>query len=265
MDACMRQSADPQPEIPANHIPIAQEIMYRTLVVPALRGEFHRVRMCVEGPIPHPADGPLVIYLTHSSWWDAYLLFLLYYKVLNGGFQNYIMMEAKQLRAYRFFAWCGAFSIDRKIPGDVDRSIAYIANRLRERRDRCLWIFPQGRIAPTDRRPIVAYPGIARVVQQAGGATLWPVALRYEFRGEQQPEVLIRCGPAHYATGTEHEDALTATIAARLTTLADQLRDDTLAETFDHYRVLLRGREGINRWFDDWRARLAGRTPRSNR
>lgn len=261
----MSGDADPQPEIPANHIPIAQEVIYRTLVLPAVRGEFHRVRVRVEGPIPHPADGPLVVYLTHSSWWDAYMLFLLYYKILDGGFQNYIMMEAKQLRAYRFFAWCGAFSIDRKIPGDVDRSIGYIANRLRERRDRCLWIFPQGRIAPTDRRPIVAYPGIARVVKQAGGATLWPVALRYEFRGEQQPEVLIHCGPAHYAPGDQNEQALTEEVGARLCAAADRLRDDTLHETFDQYRVLLRGREGINRWFDGWQARLAGRKPGSSR
>ncbi|MDZ4721148.1 MAG: lysophospholipid acyltransferase family protein [Roseiflexaceae bacterium] len=261
----MLESADPQPEIPANHIPIAQEIMYRTLVIPAMRREFHWVRICVDGPIPRPADGPLVIYVTHGSWWDAYMLFLLYYRVLGGGFQNYIMMEAKQLRAYRFFAWCGAFSIDRKIPGDADRSLAYIANRLRERHDRCLWIFPQGRIAPTDRRPIVAYPGIARVVKQAGGATLWPVALRYEFRGEQQPEVLIRCGPLHYAAGDVEEEALTEEVRQRLTSAADQLRDDTLADTFDHYHMLLRGRDGINRWFDDWRARLAGRKPSSNR
>ncbi|GAB4109376.1 MAG: lysophospholipid acyltransferase family protein [Roseiflexaceae bacterium] len=255
---------DPQPEIPANHIPIAQEVIYRTIVLPAVQKEFHRVRVLIDGPLPQLSNGPLIVYLTHSGWWDAYMLFVIYYLVLNQGFQNYIMMEAKQLRAYRFFAWCGAFSIDRKIPGDVDRSISYIANRLRERRERCLWIFPQGRIVPADRRPLIAYPGIARIVQQAGAATLWPVALRYEFRGEQQPEAFIRCGPFHTVTADQafDPDALTAEIATRLTANADALRDDILAdqrERIEAYRVLLRGREGINRWFDGLLARLRGR------
>ncbi len=252
--------SDPQPEIPANHMPLAQEIIWRTLVLPALRNEFSRVRIKIDGPIPRPEAGPLIVYLTHSAWWDAYMLFLLYYRVLEQGFQNYIMMEAKQLRAYRFFAWCGAFSIDRKIPGDVDRSIGYIANRLRERRDRCLWIFPQGRIAPADRRPLVAFPGIARVAVQCGGATLWPVALRYEFRGEQQPEALIYCGPAHIADTNIPEAALVDEIRIRLTTAADRLRDDILAEQLDDYQVLLQGRQGINRWFDDLRAQLSGQS-----
>jgi chlorobactene lauroyltransferase len=251
----MIDSADPRPEIPADHRPLAQELIYRALVLPAVRREFHRVRIRVEGPVPHPADGPLVVYLTHSAWWDAYMLFLLYDMVLGRGVQNYIMMEARQLRAYRFFAWCGAFSIDRDIPGDAERSIAYVAGRLRERRERCRWRFPQGRIVPPDRRPLTLFPGIARVVRQAGGATLWPVALRYEFRGEQQPEALIRCGPLHYATGDMAEDRLLADVGERLTANADALRDDLLSDRIGQYQVLLRGRQGINRWFDGLRAR----------
>jgi chlorobactene lauroyltransferase len=254
--------SDPQPEIPASHIPAAQELIYRTLVLPAVRREFHRVRVRIDGPIPSLADGPLIVYLTHSAWWDAYMLFLISYMLLPQGYQNYIMMEAKQLRAYRFFAWCGAFSIDRKIPGDAERSIAYIANRLRERRERCLWIFPQGRIAPTDRRPLVAYPGIARVAAQAGGATLWPVALRYEFRGEQQPEALIYCGAPHAAAAGVDEPALTEEVRGRLTDAADRLRDDLLEDRLGEYQVLVRGREGINRWLDGWAARLRGRPAR---
>jgi chlorobactene lauroyltransferase len=255
---------DPQPEIPASHIPAAQELIYRALVLPAVRREFHRVRVRVDGPIPSLADGPLIVYLTHSAWWDAYMLFLISYLLLPKGYQNYIMMEAKQLRAYRFFTWCGAFSIDRKIPGDAERSIAYIANRLRERPERCLWIFPQGRITPTDRRPLVAFPGIARIATQAGGATLWPVALRYEFRGEQQPEALIYCGAPHTIAATANEADLTEEVGARLTTAADTLRDDVLGERLGSYQVLLRGRDGINRWFDSWRSQLRGK-PASRR
>ena len=244
------------PEIPAAHHPIAQDVIYRTLVLPAVQREFHRVRVRLGGPVPHPSEAPLIVYLTHTAWWDAYMLFVLNYLVLGGGVQNYIMMEAQQLRAYRFFAWCGAFSIDRHVPGDSERSIAYVANRLRERPARALWMFPQGLIVPPDRRPLVLYPGMASVVQQCGGASLWPVALRYQFRGEQQPEALIHCGVPHYASGALSKKAILAETRARLTTAADQLRADTDNEDFSEYRILLRGREGINRWFDELRMRI---------
>jgi len=249
------------PEIPAKHIPIAQEILYRAIVLPAVRGTFHRVRARVNGPIPHPADGPLIISLTHSSWWDAYMLFLISYQLLGNTFQNYIMMEARQLRRWRFFAWCGAFSIDRSIPGDAERSIGYIAEQLRERQGRCLWIFPQRKIIPPDRRPLKIYSGIARIIQRTEGAMLWPIALRYEFRGNQRPEALICCGPAHYRRTEESTSSLTGEIARQLTATADLLRDDWLDERLEQYDVLISGRKGLNDHFDRLLAQRKARPP----
>lgn len=251
------------PAFPAAHRPLAQEVIYRTLVLPALGGQFNRIWAQVDGPAPHPADGPLIIYLTHSSWWDAYMLYLISYRLLGERLQNYIMMEEKQLRAYPFFTWCGAFSINRHDPVSAAGSVSYIADRLREQRARALWIFPQGRIVPPDRRPIVAYPGIVRVAQQAGGATLWPVALRYEFRGEQQPEAFVRAGPYHTISAAADELQATAEITARLTANADALRDDVLQQRFAQYRILLHGRQGINRLFDVMAAAARGRRARA--
>jgi chlorobactene lauroyltransferase len=252
-------SSTTQPEIPARHIPVAQEILYRAIVLPAVRGTFHCVRAHVDGPVPHPADGPLIIYLTHSAWWDAYMLFLISYRLLRSAFQNYIMMEARQLRRWRFFAWCGAFSIDRSAPGDVERSIGYSAERLRERQGRCLWIFPQGRIVPPDRRPLRIYPGIARVIRQTGGALLWPIALRYEFRGNQRPEALIRCGPAHYVNPKGSTASLTREVGRQLTATADLLRDDWLNNRIEEYPVLVSGRKGLNDHFDQLLAQQGAR------
>ena len=106
------------------------------------------------------------------------------------------------------------------------RSVAYISRLLAARRDRALAIFPQGEITPNDRRPLTMFSGMAHVAQRAGGATLWPVALRYEFRGEQRPEAFIRAGPAHYAPADSDARALTAEAGARLTAACDALRDE---------------------------------------
>jgi hypothetical protein len=248
------------PAIPAAHWPAAQEAIYRTLVLPALWSQFGRVAVQRDGPAPHPSEGPLIVYLTHSSWWDAYMLFLISYRLLDEGFQNYIMMEEKQLQAYRFFRWCGAFSINRH-PQESQRSINYISRMLGEKQARCLWIFPQGRIGPGDRRPLRIYPGIARIARQAGGATLWPVALRYEFRGEQQPEAFIRAGQAHYVAADTPEHEVVAEVQSRLTAAADALRDDVNSETLDGYRTLLAGKPGINRLWDAVRRRVRERAP----
>ncbi|HWQ14047.1 MAG TPA: lysophospholipid acyltransferase family protein, partial [Roseiflexaceae bacterium] len=170
--------------------------------------------------------------------------------VLCERFESYIMMEERQLRAYRFFTLCGAFSVDPARPREALRSLAYITGLLREQR-RALWITPQGRITPNDRRPLTVYPGAAHVALRSG-ALLWPVALRYEFRGEQQPEAFIRAGPPHRpAPGTDPR-ALTEEIRARLTAAADALRDEVTEERLEGYETLLQGRPGVNRLFDSF-------------
>jgi 1-acyl-sn-glycerol-3-phosphate acyltransferase len=238
------------PAIPARHSRLGEDLVYRTLVRPALRSMFDRVWLKVEGTLPHPADGPVIAYLNHPSWWDGYLPILLHREVLRRRFQNYLMMDERQLRNYRFFTWLGAFSVRLKDHDSAARSVAYVAQRLAERRDRCFWIYPQGKLTPNDRRPIVIYPGMARVALQAGRALLWPIAMRYEFRGEQRPEAFIRAGPPHVVPATADEAELTAEAQRRLTVAVDALRDDVLEERFDDYQVLLRGKPGVNRVFD---------------
>ena len=122
-----------------------------------------------------------------------------------------------------------------------------------------LAIFPQGEITPNDRRPLQTVSGLAHVAQRAGGATFWPVALRYEFRGQQRPEAFIRAGPAHYAPAASDTRALTAEAGARLTAACDALRDDVNSAQLAGYRVLLRGRPGPDAIFDAARALLPGR------
>jgi hypothetical protein len=241
---------DPQPAIPAAHNWLAQQIIYHGLVRTACRSQFATIWIKRETPRPHPADGPLIVYLNHSAWWDAYMPFLLYFEELQASFQTYVMMEEKQLRPYRFFATCGAFSIDRRRPGESEKAIAYISNRLRNQPNRMLWIFPQGKILPNDQRPLRLYPGIARIIAQTGGALCWPVALRYEFRGMQAPEAFIRTGTPHFMNGQGSETAILTELSERLTTTLDQLRDDTTTSRLSEYTPLMRGRQGIDKAFD---------------
>ncbi len=241
---------DAVPAIPARHNRLAEELIYRLLVRWPTWSQFDKVWFKLEGALPNPGDGPLICYLNHPSWWDGYVAMLLHRLVFHRSFENYLMMDEQQLRRYRFFAWTGVFSVRLNDVAEAGRSVAYISRLLRERSDRCLWIFPQGKITPNDQRPLRLYPGVARIVRKAGGATLLPVALRYEFRNEQRPEMFIRVGPAHRAPASASERAVSQEVRENLTRAVDALRHDVTQDQLDGYRVLLQGRTGINRISD---------------
>lgn len=247
---------NPLPAIPARHSWLGAQFVYWLLVRYAVWQQFDRVWLKVAGALPTPEHGPLIVYLNHSSWWDGYVAAILHREVLRQRFTAYVMMDEQQLKQYRFFSWIGAFSVDRAHPRRAWASVQYIGRLLAERRDHSLWIFPQGELLPNDRRPIAVHAGTARIVRLAGGATLWPVVARFEFRNEQRPEVFIRAGPAHHVPTDYDEKTLTAEIQQRLTAAADALRDDVCNDTLDDYRELLRGRPGVNRVFDAAMTRL---------
>jgi 1-acyl-sn-glycerol-3-phosphate acyltransferase len=247
-------SEGPLPAIPAAKNVVGDELLYWLFARRSLARSFSRVWLQQHGPLPEPRGGPLLLYLNHSSWWDGYLMYVIHRVVLQGRFDVHLLMEEKQLRAYRFFTWSGAFSINRQDPEDSRRAQQYAANLLGGgRRPRALFIFPQGKIVPADRRPLVTYPGIARIVALAGPLTLCPVALRYEFLGQQWAHAFIRMGPAHRATDPSDVEGTLADVTARLTAVCDALRDDVLELRLERFRPLLRGRRGVDQRFDAFR------------
>lgn len=238
-----------QPAIPAAKNWLGDEALYWVFARWSLWSNFDRVWAQTVGPLPHPDQGPLILYLNHSSWWDGYMMMVIHRMILRRRFNGYLMMEENQLRAFRFFAWCGAFSINRNNRSDVVRAINYSSYVLRERRNRALYIFPQGKILPNDARPLVVYPGVARIIKAAGNVTLCPIALRYEFRGEQRPEAFIRLGPAHRPVADARTDAQMRDITERLTAGLDALRAAVVTDDTSGFQVLLQGRPGIDKTF----------------
>lgn len=245
----MNQHADPhapRPAIPAAKNWLLDALLYRLFARLSLWRSFDRVWLQTIGPLPDPRNGSLLLYLNHSGWWDGYLMYVIDRVVLRGRFDSYLLMEEKQLRAFRFFTWSGAFSINRHNADDAQRSQQYAANLLRERPGRSLFIFPQGRIVPNDQRPLKLFPGITRIIAQAGPIQLCPVALRYEFLGQQWPHAFIRIGPTHQLSNPDDQAATLAELTTRLTDAVDALRDDVVAGQMDRFRPLLRGRRGID-------------------
>ena len=137
-----------------------------------------------------PEDRPVILFCNHTNWWDGLIIYLLTRQMRQKAV--YCMMEEKQLKHYRFFTWLGAFSVDLSSPLRSAASLRY-AQRLLQRNDTAIWIFPQGKICKQSEL-VEARPGTDYLAQSAPNAMLVPVAMRYDFFREDRPNALIEIG-----------------------------------------------------------------------
>ena len=137
-----------------------------------------------------PDDRPVILFCNHTNWWDGLIVYLLTRQMKHKAV--YCMMEEKQLKHYRFFTWLGAFSVDLSSPLRAASSLRY-AQRLLQKSDTAIWIFPQGRIC-RQNEPVEIQPGTDYLAQSSPHALLVPVAMRYDFFREDRPNCLIEIG-----------------------------------------------------------------------
>ncbi|NJK78410.1 MAG: hypothetical protein HC914_00205 [Chloroflexaceae bacterium] len=186
------------PRIPAAKNLVGDLLIYYSIMRPAFVNHFYRVRVQIVGRLPQPYDGPLILYMNHSAWWDLYMTALLNYEVFRRRFDSYGMMEEQQLRRYRFFTWMGAFSIHRSDRAEATRSLVYISRVLQEQPGRALYMFPQGQIVPNDQRPLKLYTGVARIARQIGRwcCVRWRCATSFAATNDRRPLSALARGTA---------------------------------------------------------------------
>jgi chlorobactene lauroyltransferase len=142
-----------------------------------------------------PPDRPVLLFCNHTNWWDGLIVFLLTRQMRHKAV--FCMMEEKQLKSYRFFTWLGAFSVDLSSPLRSAVALRY-AQRLLQKPDTAIWIFPQGRLC-RQNEPVELRPGTDYLARNSPHALLVPVAMRYEFFREDRPNALIEIGPPFQA------------------------------------------------------------------
>jgi 1-acyl-sn-glycerol-3-phosphate acyltransferase len=178
---------------------------------------------------------PLIIYCNHSSWWDGLVAFEISKKVK---LDSFVMMEEKQLKNLSLFRRLGAFSVIRENPREAVKSINYAADLLKEKKNRAVWIFPQGKILPNDLRPIEFYNGISRIAEKAKNSYFLPIAMRFEFLGDWKPEALIKIGKAEPFNSYNSKE-FSKELAENLTILLDDLKKDIIENRLENYQNLL--------------------------
>ncbi|HET7459017.1 MAG TPA: lysophospholipid acyltransferase family protein [Gemmatimonadaceae bacterium] len=228
-----------------------------------LRRAFARV--WVGGESWPAGDGPTIAFLNHSAWWDPVLALFLSHDLFRR--DGYGIMQGTQLASYPFFRRVGCFGATGESFEDVRALSVYAARLLSEGTRRTLWIFPQGELEPS-RSPLAFRSGASRLARTVPEAPLVPVAVRYEFRNEQRPELFVRLGPAvrpaSGAVAAAARDAsplaLTRALEQRLRVELSALDEDLLHPAPEEvgYRVALEGRGSLSTFYSRTLGRLPG-------
>ncbi|MGZ8378696.1 MAG: lysophospholipid acyltransferase family protein [Gemmatirosa sp.] len=223
-----------------------------------LRRAFARVWL---GGSPWPAGrGPVIGFLNHSAWWDPIVLLHLSHDVF--GRDGYGLMQGAQLQRFPFFRQVGCFGATGDGMDDARAVAAHAATLLRGGPDRTLWIFPQGALLPA-RTPLAFRSGLARLQRAVPEATVVPVALRYELRAEQRPELFVRVGAPvspDARVGADPPRAVAHRTRWLERALCDELArldDELLQPTPPGHRVVLEGRGSLSTLWERTAGRLA--------
>ncbi len=196
---------------------------------------------------------PVVFYANHACWWDGFWSQLCTEEFFN---QNlHIIIEYEQLKKHRFFTRVGAFSLDRARPRSIPATLEYAASLLsaESTRQNALWIFPQGKIEPADKRPLRFLRGTAsvveRVLKKTKGIYLVSVVSRIEYLNEQKPDLFLSFKGPQLIVPDEYPgpDALTSAMQEITERHLDGLRRDIMDGRTGNARVLVKGTPSINR------------------
>lgn len=196
---------------------------------------------------------PVIFYVNHAYWWDGFWSQLCTEEFFR---QNlHIIIEYRQLSKHRFFTRLGAFSIDRSRPRTIPATLDYAAGLLlaESSRQNALWIFPQGRIEPVDRKPIVFLKGTAsvveRVLEKISGIYLVSVVSRIEYLNEQKPDLFLSFRKPQLIVPEDYPgpDALTSAMRQTTEDHLEELRLKIMEGMTTDARVVVRGTASINK------------------
>lgn len=181
---------------------------------------------------------PAIFIANHSSWWDGLLFFFLNRTVWKHDI--HMMMHEKNLEKYKFFRKLGAFSIDKKNPKDIIRSLQYADELLKS--GKSVVLFPQGDEFHQEIRPLTFHSGIGYMLEKHPEVPVISITFYYSFRHEQKPEVWIHQSDSlsiEEIPGTSRKEKA-ASLQQMLTNQLDELRKNVISENTVPFKDLLR-------------------------
>lgn len=133
-------------------------------------------------------QAPLLLCANHLSWWDAFVAVVVDEAL---GTDGHCLMDEANLQRLPFFSAIGAVPLSMRDPRRALTQLA-AAGALLNQPGRAMWIFPQGKEAPSWRRPLGFRRGFVRVLEQAPGALVVPVSILIVFSSRPEPLLVVR-------------------------------------------------------------------------
>jgi 1-acyl-sn-glycerol-3-phosphate acyltransferase len=225
---------------------------------------FHALRLssdsCAEGL---DADTrPLIVALSHSSWWDP-IAAVLMKDALIPSRASCSPMDRVQLERFGFFRKLGIFGIDPDDPAAAGPMVSYVMDRMREHPRPTLIITPQGRFADV-RAPVEVRPGTAllaaRLVREGRTPRMVGMAVEYPFWIDRKPEMLVRVSDFDAPSDATRASAWQRAIEQGMATNAAALAERAVARDPSAFRTLIGSGSGaVHPVFDAW-ARMRGKS-----
>lgn len=206
----------------------------------------------------HHHAGPVVVCLTHSSWWDPMLAFVLHTQCLRER-QSLAPIDRDVLKNIGIFRKLGLFGIDPDHPASHQIMLGYVRERIAAMDRPTLWITPQGRFQDP-RESMRVRPGVSAVLSQLERPRVFAVAAEYLFWDDKRPELLAHtveiAPPATHDSTTAWHRAVSSAIRCAAQELASRAmsRDPAAFETS------LGGDGGKTFVLYDWFLKLTGRS-----
>jgi 1-acyl-sn-glycerol-3-phosphate acyltransferase len=162
-------------------------------------------------------DLPLLVVANHISWWDGFVLRELH-RILRPRSSLRVLMTSAEYRRNPVLGWIAAMPMQPGSPGSVLRAFREL-RRLRDREPSMVTLFfPQGRIWPSQRRPLGFERGVTTLARFLAPVTILPVALHLEPLAAARPSFFAVAGSPRVLQAGEREDAarLEAVVEAEL-------------------------------------------------
>ena len=191
------------------------------------------------------AQGPLIVYANHGSWWDPMVSVLLAQTLLPGR-KHYAPMDAAPLARYPVLRRIGIFPVELATARGAVQFLRTGEAVLRD--GGVLWITPQGRFADMRERPLHFKAGLAALALRVPEVTLLPLAIEYTFWDERAPETLLRFAAPVTLRATTTE-AATAELEAALEAVMDELKAASIARDPLAFEVLVDGSRGTGGFY----------------
>jgi 1-acyl-sn-glycerol-3-phosphate acyltransferase len=191
------------------------------------------------------ADGPLIVYANHSSWWDPMMSILLA-QTLMPGRRHYAPMDAEALARYPILRKIGIFPVEMTTRGAAQ----FLRTGCAILRDGgVLWVTPQGRFADARAWPLRFKPGLAALALRVPEATILPMAMEYTFWDERLPEALLLVAPEVKLEKDATTESANRQLEAELAAALLALQETSIARDASAFQVLLRGGRGTGGFY----------------